>query len=158
MDASSNEMVFSKMVGMRVVEARKASNLSQQDLASKSGVSIGAVSRVENGHGMPNLNTLWRIAGALNCAVKSLLPLIVFCALLVSGCSSRSARGELSPMAEVAVLAPEARPGRCNLCGGEIQERMWQFGDWVSDGPSIYHVACSMPEDPDECDYVGYLR
>lgn len=48
-----------------IVSARSASNLTQQQLAQRSGVSQANISKIENGNYHPSLTTLKRIADAL---------------------------------------------------------------------------------------------
>ena len=48
-----------------VVSARSAANLTQKQLAQRSGVSQANISKIENGNYQPSLSTLKRIAGAL---------------------------------------------------------------------------------------------
>lgn len=48
-----------------VIAARSASNLTQKQLAQRSGVSQANISKIENGNYHPSLSTLKRIADAL---------------------------------------------------------------------------------------------
>lgn len=48
-----------------VISARSAANLTQKQLAQRSGVSQSNISKIENGNYQPSLSTLKRIAGAL---------------------------------------------------------------------------------------------
>ena len=48
-----------------VISARSAANLTQKQLAQRSGVSQANISKIENGNYQPSLSTLKRIAGAL---------------------------------------------------------------------------------------------
>lgn len=48
-----------------VISARSAANLTQRQLAQRSGVSQANISKIENGNYQPSLSTLKRIAGAL---------------------------------------------------------------------------------------------
>ena len=48
-----------------VISARTAANLTQKQLAQRSGVSQANISKIENGNYQPSLSTLKRIAGAL---------------------------------------------------------------------------------------------
>ena len=48
-----------------VISARNAANLTQKQLAQRSGVSQANISKIENGNYQPSLSTLKRIAGAL---------------------------------------------------------------------------------------------
>lgn len=48
-----------------VISARNAADLTQKQLAQRSGVSQANISKIENGNYHPSLSTLKRIAGAL---------------------------------------------------------------------------------------------
>ncbi|WP_297288950.1 helix-turn-helix domain-containing protein [uncultured Flavonifractor sp.] len=48
-----------------VISTRSAANLTQKQLAQRSGVSQSNISKIENGNYQPSLSTLKRIAGAL---------------------------------------------------------------------------------------------
>ena len=48
-----------------VISARNAADLTQKQLAQRSGVSQANISKIENGNYQPSLSTLKRIAGAL---------------------------------------------------------------------------------------------
>ena len=48
-----------------VISARSAANLTQKQLAQRSGVSQSNISKIENGNYQPSFSTLKRIAGAL---------------------------------------------------------------------------------------------
>lgn len=48
-----------------VISTRSAANLTQKQLAQRSGVSQANISKIENGNYQPSLSTLKRIAGAL---------------------------------------------------------------------------------------------
>ena len=48
-----------------VISARSAANLTQKQLAQRSGVSQANISKIENGNYQPSLSTLKRIADAL---------------------------------------------------------------------------------------------
>ena len=48
-----------------VISARSAANLTQKQLAQRSGVSQANISKIENGNYHPSLSTLKRIADAL---------------------------------------------------------------------------------------------
>ncbi len=56
-------------------DKRELQALSQQDLASKSGVAKSTIVRIENGQHKPNWVTIRRLAGALNCDVSELVQL-----------------------------------------------------------------------------------
>jgi len=68
MDASDG-----KHFGNRLREARIRAGLSQSELEELSGIPKARLSRYENGHVEPSIQTLARLAGALNVSEASLL-------------------------------------------------------------------------------------
>lgn len=62
-----------KHFGQRLREARIAAGLSQSELEDISGIPKARLSRYENGHVEPSIQTLARLAGALNVSEASLL-------------------------------------------------------------------------------------
>ena len=59
--------------GVRLREARLAAGLSQSELEELSGIPKARLSRYENGHVEPSIQTLARLASALNVSEASLL-------------------------------------------------------------------------------------
>jgi transcriptional regulator with XRE-family HTH domain len=59
-------------IGKRLLELRTAKNLSQGDIEKRTGLLRCYVSRVENGHTIPSLDTLQRWATALDVEVYQL--------------------------------------------------------------------------------------
>jgi transcriptional regulator with XRE-family HTH domain len=53
-----------------VILHRTRTGLTQEDLASRMGTSISAISRLESGFHVPSIETLRRLAGALGGRVK----------------------------------------------------------------------------------------
>lgn len=49
-----------------IIKAREEQNLSQQQLADKTGINRVDISRLENGNANPSLKTLKRLAAGLN--------------------------------------------------------------------------------------------
>ncbi len=58
---------------MRVITARKAAGLSQQELAERAGLSQRLVSHIETGAREGSLNSYTQLAKALGCAVSYLV-------------------------------------------------------------------------------------
>ena len=52
-------------IGMRLQELREQKNFSQGDIEKRTGLLRCYISRVENGHTIPSLDTLSKIAGAM---------------------------------------------------------------------------------------------
>lgn len=62
-----------KLIGKRVREIRKSSDMSQMNLAEKTDLSVSYVSMVENGKRKVSLDTMIRIANVLGVTVDELL-------------------------------------------------------------------------------------
>lgn len=60
-------------VGKRLRDARLQQGLTQADLEKATGLKRSHISRIENGWRMPSLETLSRLAGALNIPLVALL-------------------------------------------------------------------------------------
>lgn len=58
----------------RLRELRRGRGLSQAQLAEQASVAASYITRLENGSSAPNLDTLSRLAMALNVALSELLP------------------------------------------------------------------------------------
>jgi len=53
------------VIGNRLKELRESKNLSQGDIEKRTGLLRCYISRIENGHSVPSVETLEKIAGAL---------------------------------------------------------------------------------------------
>ena len=53
-------------IGQRLRELRETRDLTQDDIARRSGFPRPYISRIENGHAIPSIETLERLAGALS--------------------------------------------------------------------------------------------
>lgn len=53
-----------------MVDARKASGLTQKDLSEKTGIAQGDISKLENGNANPSLKTLQRLAEGMGMKLK----------------------------------------------------------------------------------------
>ncbi len=53
-----------------LVEARKAQNLTQKDLAALTGINQADISKLENGNRNPSLNMLKKLAAGLGMSLK----------------------------------------------------------------------------------------
>jgi transcriptional regulator with XRE-family HTH domain len=53
------------IIGRRIRQLREGRNLSRRDIEKRTGLLQGYISRVENGHTVPSLETLERLAAAL---------------------------------------------------------------------------------------------
>ena len=59
-----------ELLGSRIKELRKLKGLSQERLSEKVGIDPKHLSRIEVGRGFPSLDTLERLANALNVELK----------------------------------------------------------------------------------------
>ena len=53
-----------------IIDARKSIGLTQKQLSERTGIAQGDISRLENGNGNPSLNTLKRLASAMDMTLK----------------------------------------------------------------------------------------
>ena len=53
-----------------MINARKASGITQKELAEKTGITQGDISRLENGTANPSLKTLQRLASGMGMTLK----------------------------------------------------------------------------------------
>ncbi|MEA5142342.1 MAG: helix-turn-helix transcriptional regulator [Oscillibacter sp.] len=53
-----------------VIDARKAQNLTQKELAAKTGIAQGDISKIESGTANPSLQTLKRLAEGMGMQLK----------------------------------------------------------------------------------------
>lgn len=63
---------FKEMVGHRLKVLRTVARMSQEDLSEKSGVSVAAIGKYEQGIGAPRLETACALAEALGCTPNDL--------------------------------------------------------------------------------------
>lgn len=61
-----------KALGHQIRQLRRARDLSVSDLAGAAGLSLGMVSKIENGQISPSLSTINAVAGALNVPITAL--------------------------------------------------------------------------------------
>lgn len=62
-----------KLIGNRISQARKAKQLTQENLAELTGLSVSAISRIETGKNSTSLKTLCKFCDALNIGLDYLL-------------------------------------------------------------------------------------
>jgi transcriptional regulator with XRE-family HTH domain len=62
-----------RLLGDTIRAKRKAGNLTQEKLAEKAGLSAIFISRVERGKESPSMDSLVKIAGALEARVRDLV-------------------------------------------------------------------------------------
>jgi len=53
-----------------MINARKKSGLTQKELADKTGISQGDISKIERGNANPSLNTLKKLADGMNMTLQ----------------------------------------------------------------------------------------
>lgn len=70
-DINSSSLL--KIIGSRIRARREKLGFSQSDCASKAGMHQPNLSLIENGEMSPDISTLERLAGALDCRVADFL-------------------------------------------------------------------------------------
>jgi len=53
-----------------ILDARKAANITQKELAEKTGIAQSDISKIENGNANPSLKTIERIASGMGMTVR----------------------------------------------------------------------------------------
>lgn len=71
---SATKTNLSILVGNRVWAMREAKGLSQIELARRAKIGRPFLNQFETGKHMPSLDTLWKVAEALGCDYRKLLP------------------------------------------------------------------------------------
>jgi len=71
MNTTSIEAVY-KELGKRIVSARKSKNISQEKLATDSGIDRSHMGFIEQGRRKPTLSTLYKIVNTLNISLEQL--------------------------------------------------------------------------------------
>ncbi|MGW8762383.1 helix-turn-helix domain-containing protein [Streptomyces sp. NPDC055815] len=66
-------IAYRRRVGDRLRVTREGAGLTQQQLAERAGLEKQAISVIENAHQSPRLDTLWRIAHAMDTTVAELV-------------------------------------------------------------------------------------
>src|ERR1051326_9198322 len=66
-------MAIHRELPARLRAARLRARLSQYELSDRSGIAVGMLSRYENGHVMPSIDTIARIAQALSMTAGALI-------------------------------------------------------------------------------------
>lgn len=61
-------------LGRTIQKARKATGVTQEELADKVGVTTTWIGYIETGYRRPNLKMIYKIARALNVKVKDIFP------------------------------------------------------------------------------------
>ena len=67
------ERTIGGVLGERVRELRKKRGLTQVEFSERCGVPQSRISAIENGTRVPNVETVLRLARALNCRVSTLM-------------------------------------------------------------------------------------
>jgi len=70
---ASQIMKRRKQIAEQIMSKRQENEMSQDALAKKAGIDRKTINRIENGHFSPSVETLIRIANALNTHPKELL-------------------------------------------------------------------------------------
>jgi XRE family transcriptional regulator, regulator of sulfur utilization len=69
---ASTEERFLRDFGRRLADLRRKKNLSQEELASRSGLHAVAITYIETGRRLPKLDTVYKLARGLGIKVEEL--------------------------------------------------------------------------------------
>jgi len=69
---ADNGRTLEKALGVQIRQLRRQHDLSVSDLSAAAGISVGMMSKIENGLISPSLNTLQSLAGALSVPISTL--------------------------------------------------------------------------------------
>ena len=72
-EQTRNAALTAEEIGSRIIKARDQKNMTQEQLAAKTGILRNNISRIENGHHQPSLPILEKIAEGLGIPVVDLL-------------------------------------------------------------------------------------
>lgn len=72
-EAAREAAALSQALGRRIRNLRQERSLTLDDVAARSGCSLGSLSQIERGNGNPSFNTLVKISHALDISVARLL-------------------------------------------------------------------------------------
>lgn len=72
LQATDRQNLLEEAIGRQLREFRKSNGLSVAELAKASDISVGMISKIENGQTSPSLSTLQNLSDALNVPVTSL--------------------------------------------------------------------------------------
>lgn len=143
----SEQVTTMERLGRRIADRRESLNLSQQDLADRSGVAVGYVAYLEGQSGISVREALARLAKALETSVEELLGEVTE---MPSGTGPASAHPTLVPLAEeecLRLLRPGgvgriAFEGRYGLTVLPVNFRM-------TDGSIVFRTAAGGTTDED---------
>ena len=62
------------LIGRKIEKRRRESNLTQTQLAQRSGLARGSIANIESGNQRVTLHTLWILADELDIDIRSLMP------------------------------------------------------------------------------------
>ncbi len=82
------DQYFLKALGRNIVSKRKSLGMKQADLAYLVDMEVPNLSVIENGRSNPQVLTLLKIASALECNLKDLMPTFEYPTLLLEAKSS----------------------------------------------------------------------
>ena len=127
--------------GQRLREARTEAGLSQSELEVRSGIPKARLSRYENGHVIPSIQTLERLASALSISEASLLG--DQRAFLEEFCSTLSERGVRLGSKEQGVRLANGLADMLQALGAPIVEEEHEAATITLPEPD--HVAAAVP-------------
>jgi transcriptional regulator with XRE-family HTH domain len=116
--ARSHEREMTQCLSRNLLATRRGFELSQDQLARRSGVSKGTIVQIEQGRGNPSIGSLWRLAAALGLSVEDLVS------------AARPADARIAAAASAKTLWRGPRGGTGKLLIGTSGPDMLEFWHW----------------------------
>ena len=117
-------------VGTRVREIRTMKNLSQSELAARAGVPFSYISRLENGHRLPAIEALEKLARALDTPLYRLF---------------YDDKVSINPLVHTELRDRRTEPNRPSKWEHKVEQLRTLLGDLLDeDRKLILHVAARM--------------
>jgi transcriptional regulator with XRE-family HTH domain len=141
-DTALDDKSISIALGRTITAARSALKRSMRTVAADAGISQPFLSQIENGHTMPSVLTLYRIAGALQLSPAELMPTApqLGAVHVVRGDEARVVRVSEEPNSAFGRLLTTA--GAPAMVTEYRVQPTEDLGDWFeSDGELVVYVA-----------------
>lgn len=141
-DDDRTESNIAAAIGRAVASARSDRKLSMRALAGEAGISQPFLSQIENGHTLPSMLTLYRLAAALGLSAAELMPAEVGPAPIHVQRREDARRVPVTESANAGIGRILTASGRRVVATEYIVHADDDMGDWFqSDGELLVYVA-----------------
>jgi transcriptional regulator with XRE-family HTH domain len=141
-DDDRAETSIAAAIGRAVASARADRKLSMRALAAEAGISQPFLSQIENGHTLPSMLTLYRLAAALGLSAAELMPAEVGPAAIHVQRRADARRVPVTESANAGIGRILTASGRRVVATEYVVRADEDMGDWFqSDGELLVYVA-----------------